>query len=130
MGRLFKYTHYTLYSLPVQLLIIHIKKHPFLLLFWLFLFGFVLQFVAVPYGIPYLFLDPEYLGHVNFLSFLMVGFAMGGFMMAWNVSFYILNSYRFEFLASMVNPFVQFSLNNTFLPFSFSICYLIAIIRF
>jgi hypothetical protein len=94
------------------------------------LFGSVLQFMGVTYGIPLLFLDPEYLGHVNFLSFLMVGFAMGGFIMAWNVSFYILNSYRFEFLASLVNPFVQFSLNNSLLPFSFTVCYIAAVVKF
>lgn len=94
------------------------------------LFASVSQFFGVSYGIPLLFLDPEYLGNVNFLSFLIVGFTMGGFFMAWNISFYILNSYRFEFLASLVNPFVQFCLNNIFFPLLFTIVYIISLIKF
>lgn len=130
MNRIARYCRYAFHSLPVQLVIIHIKEHPFFLLFWLFLFTSVLQLFGVSYGIHLLFLDPEYLGHVNFLSFLIVGFAMGGFIMTWNISFYILNGYRFEFLASLVNPFVQFSFNNSLLPFSFTIVYIISMATF
>jgi hypothetical protein len=114
-----KYLRYAFYSFPLQLLILHIKKHLFVLLFWIILFTSVLQLFGASYGIPLLFLDPEYLGNVNYLSFLIVGFTMGGFFMAWNMSFYVLNSYRFEFLASLVNPFVQFCLNNSLLPLAF-----------
>ncbi len=130
MERILRYFRYAIYSLPLQLLLLHIKRHPFLLLFWVILFASVLEVFGVSYGIPMLFLDPEYLGHVNFLSFLLVGLAMGGFIMAWNVSFYILNSYRFEFLAAFSYPFVQFSLNNTILPFSFTGVYVISIVFF
>ncbi len=118
------------YSFPLQLVLLHLQKHPLLLTFWLLLFGAVWQFLGVSYGIPLLFLDPEYLGNVNFLSFLVVGFAMGGFITAWNVSFYILNSYRFEFLASLVNPFVQFCLNNSIIPLLFTIGYIVQVIKF
>ena len=120
-NKFFKYLHYAFYSFPVQLLILHVKKHLFVLFFWIILFLSVLQLFGTSYGIPLLFLDPEYLGDVNFLSFLIVGFTMGGFFMAWNMSFYVLNSYRFEFLASQVNPFVQFCLNNSLIPFSFTV---------
>jgi hypothetical protein len=98
--KVLKYLRYAFYSFPLQLLILHIKKHLFVLLFWIVLFTSVLQLFGASYGIPLLFLDPEYLGNVNYLSFLIVGFTMGGFFMAWNMSFYVLNSYRFEFLAS------------------------------
>ena len=119
--KLIKYSRYVFYSFPVQLLLLQIKKHPGFLIFWIILFSAVAQFFGTSYGIPSLFLDPEYLGEVNFISFLIVGFAMGGFIMAWNLSFYIINSYRFQFLASLVNPFVQFCLNNSLLPLSFTI---------
>ena len=125
-----KYLRYAFYSFPLQLLILHIKKHLFVLLFWIVLFTSVLQLFGASYGIPLLFLDPEYLGNVNYLSFLIVGFTMGGFFMAWNMSFYVLNSYRFEFLASLVNPFVQFCLNNSLLPLAFTITYIIQLVKF
>jgi hypothetical protein len=125
-----KYLRYAFYSFPLQLLILHIKKHLFVLLFWIILFTSVLQLFGASYGIPLLFLDPEYLGNVNYLSFLIVGFTMGGFFMAWNMSFYVLNSYRFEFLASLVNPFVQFCLNNSLLPLAFTITYIIQLVKF
>lgn len=118
------------YSFPVQLLIVHVKKHLFVLLFWIILFLSVLQLFGTSYGVPLLFLDPEYLGKVNFLSFLIVGFTMGGFFMAWNMSFYVLNSYRFEFLASLVNPFVQFCLNNSLIPLSFTVIYIVQLVKF
>ena len=129
-NKFFKYLHYAFYSFPVQLLILHVKKHLFVLFFWIILFLSVLQLFGTSYGIPLLFLDPEYLGDVNFLSFLIVGFTMGGFFMAWNMSFYVLNSYRFEFLASQVNPFVQFCLNNSLIPFSFTVVYIIQLVKF
>lgn len=125
-----RYLHYAFYSFPVQLLVVHIKKHLFVLIFWIILFLSVLQLFGASYGIPLLFLDPEYLGNVNFLSFLIVGFTMGGFFMAWNMSFYVLNSYRFEFLASLVNPFVQFCLNNSLIPLAFTIVYIIQLAKF
>ncbi len=125
-----KYLRYAFYSFPLQLLILHIKKHLCVLLFWIILFTSVLQLFGASYGIPLLFLDPEYLGNVNYLSFLIVGFTMGGFFMAWNMSFYVLNSYRFEFLASLVNPFVQFCLNNSLLPLAFTITYIIQLVKF
>lgn len=128
--KLLKYLRYSFYSFPVQLLLLQFKKHLFVLFFWVLLFAAVLQSFGASYGIPLLLLDPEYLGHVNFLSFLIVGFTMGGFFMAWNMSFYVLNSYRFEFLASLVNPFVQFCLNNSLIPLAFTITYIIQLVKF
>lgn len=125
-----KFLHNIYYSFPIQLFILHWNKHLFVLLFWIILFLSVSQSFGVSYGIPLLFLDPEYVGHVNFLSFVIVGFSMGGFIMAWNMSFYVLNSYRFEFLASQVNPFVQFCWNNFIIPFSFVIVYIVQLVKF
>ena len=62
------------YSFPVQLLILHIKKNKSLLLWWLLLFGIITYNIAASYGGAYLFLDPEYLGKVNFLSFFWINF--------------------------------------------------------
>jgi hypothetical protein len=118
------------FSFPLQLMLLHIKKHHLILIFWAMLFLFVLRQNGGHYGIPLLFLDPEYLGMVNFVGFGIIGFALGGFIMAWNISFYILNSYRFEFLASVSKPFVRFCINNSIIPIAFIIAYTISIFNF
>ena len=124
------YVNYLLYSFPVQLLLLHFKQHVFILLFWVMLFLMTFQAFGVSYGIPLLMLEPEYLGAVNFWSFLLVGITLGGFFMAWNISVYMLSSYRYGFLASLQNPFLQFSLNNSLIPIVFTITYITQIIKF
>ena len=111
-------------NFPLQLLILHIKKHQLMLVLWLILFASIFKSFGTHYGVPYLFLDPEYRNRVDFYSFLIVGFSLGGFIMAWQISFYMLNSYRFNFLASLTHPFVTFCLNNSTIPLLFIICYI------
>jgi hypothetical protein len=55
---------------------------------------------------------------------------MAAFIMTCNISTYMLNSFRFEFLASTNLPFVQFCLNNSLIPIAFSVVYIIQIIKF
>ncbi|MEM7161997.1 MAG: hypothetical protein AAF487_06085 [Bacteroidota bacterium] len=112
-----------IYFFPVQLFVLHIKKNHLLLLFWLILFGFITQSIANKYGVGALFLYPEYLGEVNFLSYAIVGFALGGFVMAFNIYTYIIHAHRFPFLATLSRPFYKFSLNNFIIPLAFIICY-------
>lgn len=119
-----------IFFFPIQLLFLHIKKHIFLSVIWLLLFMIVLQQFGNNYGIPSLLLDPEFHGKVNFLSFYVVGIAMGGFIMTWNVCLYILDACKFEFLLCVSKPFVRFIYNNTLIPFAFSIIYIIQIYHF
>ena len=130
MKPVLRWLRYIYFSFPLQLLLLHVKKHHLILLFWILLYLFVLRQNGGHYGIPLLFLDPEYLGKVNFLSFGIIGFALGGFIMAWNISFYILNSYRFEFLASISKPFVRFCINNSLIPGAFIMVYTYSIFSF
>jgi len=115
---------------PVQLLILHFKNHQVLVLTWVFLFFIITSNWGRSYGIPYLFLDPEYLGEVDFISFSILGAAFGGFLMTWNITVYILDSFRFPFLATFNRPFVLFCLNNSLLPGSFLLTYFIITISF
>lgn len=115
---------------PVQLLILHIKNHQILVLIWVFLFLIVTNNWGMSYGIPYLFLDPEYLGQVDFISFSILGAAFGGFLMTWNIAVYILDSYRFPFLATFSRPFATFCINNFLLPMIFIVTYFIITIDF
>ncbi len=118
------------YSFQVQLLILHLKRHQFLLFFWVLLFLVVSNSFGNEFGIPYLFLDPEYLGKVNFTSFFLLGAGFGGFTMTWNISTYILNSHRFPFLATFRKPFTMFCMNNSLLPLGFLITYCILLYNF
>lgn len=94
------------------------------------MFGFVSGKIAASYGVTLLFMDPEYLGNVNFFSYFLVGFACGGFVMAYQISCYNYNAYRFPFLATLSRPFLRFCLNNLIIPLSFQFYYLIHIIIF
>lgn len=118
------------YFFPIQLLLVVLKKNQVLILFWALAFGFVTKAVAGKFGVPYLFLNPEYLGNSNFWSYLITGFACGGFIMAYNISVYIVNAFRFPFLATLANPFFKFCLNNCIIPLTFFFTYLYAIYRF
>jgi len=115
------------YSFPFQLVLLDLKKNLGLLTFWLIFFGFITEKIAVSYGVPYLFLEPEYFDKISFVSFFIVGFSCGGFIMAYNISSFIKNADRFPFLASLRYPFMKFCLNNFFLPLLFIFVYSIQI---
>ncbi len=115
---------------PIQLLLVQFKKNLLLMLFWLLLFAIISKIAALKYGIPFLFLNPEYLNEVNFLSYFIVGFALGGFIIAFQISSYIMNGFRFPFLATLSNPFFKFCLNNSILPLFFIGYYCVSIFSF
>jgi len=81
-------------------------------------------------GIPSLFLDPEYLNKVNFLSFFIMGVVVAGFTTAFHITCYIVDGYRYNFLGSLKKPFAKFSINNSLIPIVFLIVYLANIIRY
>lgn len=112
-----------LFFFPFQLLFLHLKKNLLLISIWGLLFGFVTQSLAPRYGIPYLFLNPEYNDEVSWLSYFIIGFACGGFTMAFNIASYILNSFRFPFLATLKHPFTKYCINNYIIPGSFLAVY-------
>ncbi|MGB3586312.1 MAG: patatin-like phospholipase family protein [Tunicatimonas sp.] len=118
------------YSLPVQLLILHIRKNQLLLLCWILLTSIVIGQFGKNLGIPYLFLDPEYLGKIDFFSFLLVGMAFGGFTMAYHITCYILDGPGFGFVGTLSRPFAKFALNNSLVPLFFLGIYLLCLINF
>ncbi len=118
------------YSFPVQLLVNHVKKNQILLVVWLVLFGIVTQNIGSHMGVPYLFLDPEYLNKVDYKGFIIVGAAMGIFLASFHITTYILDSSRFPFLGSVKKPFSKFCLNNSIIPILFLQIYVTFIIKF
>ncbi|MCB0613284.1 MAG: patatin-like phospholipase family protein [Phaeodactylibacter sp.] len=125
-----RWFHNIYYSFPVQLLIVHLRSNHLLIGTWI-LFAILLSgFLGRKYGFQYLFLDPEYLGQVNFWSFFFVGMAFGSFFMSWNLTIYLLTSHYFPFLASLSRPFTKFVINNMVLPLSFFLFYMVFVIHF
>ena len=122
--------HLLFYSFPLQLLIYHIKKSQVLLLLWLVLVAVVTGYFGKSLGIPYLFLDAEYLGQVNFTSFFLVGAAFGILSMSFHITCYILVGHQFGFLASLRLPFTKFCVNNSTIPLIFTIIYLYNFIQY
>ncbi len=118
------------YSFPVQLMLNNVKKNQILLFIWIILLGFVTRQFGDIIGIPYLFLDPEYLSQTNFKSFFIIGVSIGIFITSYHITIYILDSYKFPFLGATPKPFSTFCLNNSFVPILFSVIYIINIVQF
>ena len=117
-------------SFPVQLFILHLRKNLSLLLIWLILLGFVLQQFGVVLGIPYLFLDPEYLHEVSWLSFFWMGIGLAVFTMSFHITTYIMDGWRFSFLAVVHRPFIHFCFNNALVPLIFYLIYTVELVLF
>ncbi len=77
------------------------------------------------FGIPLLFLSPEYAGSVSPVSFFFLGIAFGGFTMAFNTYSYIKLGPHFPFMTTLSRPFFKFCVNNGVLPISFIIFFMI-----
>ncbi len=118
------------YFFPLQLLIVHLKKNQQLLLFWLILFLILFGELGVKYGIPLLFYAPEYLGQLSLWSYGILGLSFGGFVMAFNIASYIMNGFRFPFLATLSKPFLKYCINNSLLPLIYLICYSVLTFNF
>ena len=99
------------------------------MLSWFLLFAIMFGFGKY-LGIPYLFLDPEYLNKVGFVSFGIMGIVLAGFSISFHITCYITDGFRYPFLGSMTKPFTRFSLNNSLIPLAFLITYLISIVNF
>jgi hypothetical protein len=117
MNRAFRrYAQGIWFSMPVQLLLLHLKHYQLLLGFWGLLFALVGSRLLRPFGAHILFLFPEYLDRVNALSTAMVGVGIAIFMLTWNISTFILFARHIGFLATTKQPFLKYSLNNAILP--------------
>src|SRR4051812_23018853 len=130
MRRLYFFLDNLLYSFPVQLLLNNIKRNPVLVLCWILLFAMITGTFGKYLGIPYLFLDPEYLNQVNFTSFFILGLCTAGFTTAFHITCYINDGHRFSFVGSLSRPFSKFAVNNSIIPLIFFIAYIYQIIAF
>lgn len=115
---------------PLVLLFRHLKHNLIGLLYWVFFFGIVTDSFGRSFGVPFLFLSPEYQGDISFWSFSLLGFSFGGFTMAFNSYSYVRLGPHFPFLATVYKPFLKFCLNNATIPIVFHIVYMIKMTKF
>ncbi len=115
------------YAFPVQLLINNGKNNQILLFCWLLLFLIITGNFGGILGVPYLFLDPEYMTRVGFSSFFIMGLSIAAFSTAFHIACYISEGHKFPFIGALGKPFTKFSLNNSFLPLVFLTTYIINI---
>jgi hypothetical protein len=130
MQKLYLFISGLFYSFPVQLLLNNIRRNHVLLLCWIILFTMITGNFGKYLGIPYLFLDPEYLNEVGFVSFLIMGILTAGFTMAFHITCYISDGHRFSFVGTLPSPFKKFTINNSIIPVIFLITYIYQIIGF
>ncbi|WP_339877713.1 patatin-like phospholipase family protein [uncultured Algoriphagus sp.] len=118
------------YSFPVQLFLLHLRKNLGLLLIWIVLIGVILEYFGVMLGIPFLFLDPEYLHQVSWISFFLMGIGFATLTMAFHMSTYIMDGRHFPFLAIESKPFIHYCINNGVIPLIFYLTYIVRFISF
>jgi hypothetical protein len=109
------------YFLPVQLFFLHFRKYQLLMVFWLLLLLAITGNIAPHFGAQSLFLAPEYLGKINFISMFFVGSAMCVFAMSWNITTFIVHSRRIPSLGASRNAFVVYCINNSIIPLAYFI---------
>ena len=118
------------YFLPVQLLLLHFRKYQFLLLFWVILFLAVAGRFASHFGASSLFLAPEYLGKISFLSMMLLGGATCVFIMMWHITTFIIHSKRMPYMGATRHAFVVYCYNNSIIPIVFLDFYSMKSIQF
>ncbi len=118
------------FSFPIQLFLLHLRKNLLLLLIWVVLLAIILEGIGVTLGIPFLFLDPEYLNQVSWISFFLIGIGFAMFTMGFHMSTYIMDGVKFPFLAILSKPFIHYCINNSIIPLIFYLIYIFRFISF
>ncbi len=125
-----KYLTGFFYSLPIQLFFLHFRRYQVFLIFWYVFFATVAGFFLKSFGARSLFLAPEYLNKVDFVATMIVGLAIGIFIMSWNIAMFILHTRHIRFLATTAQPFLKFCINNGIFPALFLLLYLYKAIEY
>lgn len=119
-----------IYSFPIQLLFLHLRKNLALIFIWGILLGVICEQIGSTLGIPFLFLDPEYLNKVTWLSFFLMGIGFAILTMAFHMTTYIMDASKFVFLTLLRKPFIHYCINNSIIPLIFYLIYISQFIFF
>ncbi len=125
-----KYVTKIFYFLPVQLLLLHFRKYQLILVFWLLLALICTGNFAAHFGASSLFLAPEYLGNISYLSMLLLGAAFSVFIMMWHITTFIIHSKRIPYMGATRHAFLVYCFNNSILPIVFLVFYSVLSVRY
>ena len=116
---------------PLQLPVFQIRRHPFLMALWGFLWAMALGFIGQSVGVEMIFYSPgEGLSNPVRGSFAW-GIAFGLFTIAYHLSTFLLDAHHAGFLLHSGRNFVfLYALNNSLLPLAFLLLYLARYNRF
>ena len=117
------------FFLPVQLLLLHFRRYQMLLFFWLVLVLILTGNLAARFGASTLFLYPEYMDEISFLSMSMLGGAFCVFMMMWHITTFIIHSKRIPYMGAYRYAFLIYCLNNSIIPLLFLAFYSVVSIQ-
>lgn len=112
---------------PIHLLLSQFKHNLIGVLYWVLLFAIITDNFGSSFGVPSLFYSPEYLGETNFMSFLILGFSVGGFIMAFHTYSYIRLGPKYPIIATLNRPFYKFCINNSVIPIVFTILFVMRV---
>lgn len=118
------------YFMPLQLVLLHFRKYQLLLIFWLILVSTILGNFAHHFGADSLFLSPEYLGKVNFVSMFLLGGAMALFIMSWHITTFIIHAHRVPTMGAIRQSFLTYCINNSAIPLAFLIFFSTVCIKY
>lgn len=111
------------FFLPIQLLLLHFRRYQLLLVFWLVLLFTVTGDFASHFGARSLFLAPEYLGKINYISMFLFGSCLCVFIMMWNITTFIIHSTRIPNMGATRHAFPVYCFNNSIIPLAFLVFY-------
>ncbi len=118
------------FFLPVQLVLLHFRKYQLLLAFWFIFLAIITGNFASHFGASSLFLAPEYLGNISFISMFLLGCSMCVFTMMWHITTFIVHSKRIPYMGATRHAFLVYSVNNSAIPLAFLVFYSVVSIHF
>src|ERR1035437_5151031 len=118
------------FLLPVQLVLLHFRKYQLVLTFWIILLLTITGNFASHFGASSLFLAPEYMGKITFVSMFLLGCAMCVFTLMWNITTFIIHSKRMPYMGATRHAFVVYCFNNSVIPLAFHVFYSVVTIHF
>ena len=118
------------FFLPIQLVLLHLRKYRFLMIFWLVLYFVITGNIASHFGASSLFLAPEYLGYINFTSMFLLGGSLCVFMMTWHITTFIVHSKRMPYMGATRQAFIVYCINNSIIPIVFLLFYSAISVKF
>ncbi|GIV24771.1 MAG: hypothetical protein KatS3mg026_0463 [Bacteroidia bacterium] len=109
---------------PLQLPLFQVRRHLLLMLIWVLLWAIALGKVGVGLGVPAVFYDPRSGPYPTFWTTAAWGWAYGLFVIAYQLTTFLLDGHHAPFILREPHPLLQYALNNALLPLAFWLAYL------